>query len=185
MVGDIARFLLNVVFTLYGAVLLLRLWLQFVRMPPYNPISRTVFQVTDWIVIPLRRVLGGRGGVDWACLVAAWLTALVYLAAIILVAGGNPLSMLPEGLWIALMLMLKWSINLVMWVTLLMVILSWVNPGAPAMPVLHALTAPLLDPIRRVLPSLGSLDLSPLVLFLLTQIALMVLSRIGQPIFGL
>ena len=185
MFGDIARFLLNIVFTLYGAVLLLRLWLQFVRLPPYNPVSRTVFQVTDWIVIPLRRVLGGRGGIDWACVAAAWLTALVYLAAVMLQGGANPLSILPDGLWIALLLMLKWGINLVMWVTLLMAILSWVNPSAPAMPVLYALTAPLLDPIRRILPSLGGLDLSPLVLFLLTQIALMVLSRIGLPIFGL
>jgi len=185
MVGDIARFLLNVVFTLYGAVLLLRLWLQFARLPPYNPISRTVFQVTDWIVVPLRRVFGGRGGVDWASLVAAWITALIYLGTIMLIAGASPLAILPEGLWIALMLMLKWGINLVMWVTLLMVILSWVNPNAPAMPVLYALTAPILDPIRRVLPSLGGMDLSPLILFLLTQVALMVLSRIGLPIFGL
>jgi len=185
MLGDIAGFLLNIVSTLYGAVLLLRLWLQFVRLPPYNPISRTVFQVTDWIVIPLRRLLGGLGGIDWACVVAAWLTALVYLAALLLVDGMNPLSMFPDALWIALLLLLKWGINLVMWVTLLMVILSWVNPHAPAMPALHALTSPLLDPIRRVLPALGGLDLSPLVLFLLTQIALMVLSRIGLPIFGL
>ncbi|VCU69501.1 YGGT family protein [Pigmentiphaga humi] len=185
MFGDIVPFLLNTLFTLYGAVLLLRLWLQFARMPAHNPISRTVFQVTDWIVIPLRRLLGGRGGVDWACLVAAWLTALVFLMAVMLVRGFNPLAIMPQGLWIALVMMLKWGINLMMWVTLLMVILSWVNPSAPAMPVLQGLTAPLLDPIRRVLPSMGGLDLSPLVLFLLTQVALMMLSRLGLPIFGL
>ncbi|MBX6319593.1 YggT family protein [Pigmentiphaga sp.] len=185
MFGDIAQFLLNILATLYGAVLLLRLWLQFVRMPPYNPISRTVFQFTDWIVVPLRRVIGGRGGIDWACVVAAWVTALVYLAAVMMVDGINPTSLFPEALWIALLLLLKWGINLVMWVTLLMVILSWVNPRAPAMPALHALTAPLLDPIRRMLPAMGGLDLSPLVLFLITQIALMVLSRIGLPVFGL
>lgn len=185
MLGDIARFLLNIVFTLFGAVLLLRVWLQLVRMPPYNQVSRTVFKVTDWIVVPLRRVLGSRGGIDWACIVAAWLCALVYLMTTILVSGGNPISLLPIGLAIALIMVLKWAINLVMWVTLLMAIMSWVNPTAPAMPVLIALTEPLLNPIRRIIPNLGGIDLSPIVLFVLTQIALMVLSRLGLPLFGL
>ncbi len=185
MFGEIARFLLNIAFTLFGAVLLLRLWMQFVRMPAFNPISRTIFQISDWIVVPLRRLLGGRGGIDWASLAAAWLTALAFLFATAVVAGINPMSLFPAGLWIALLLVLKWAVNLVMWVTLLMVILSWVNPSAPAMPVLDALTAPLLDPLRRVLPKLGSLDLSPLVLFVLTQIALMVLAQLGLPLFGL
>jgi YggT family protein len=82
-------------------------------------------------------------------------------------------------------MVLKWAINLVMWVTLLMAIMSWVNPSAPAMPVLITLTEPLLNPIRRIMPSLGGIDLSPMVLFLLTQVALMVLSRLGLPLFGL
>lgn len=185
MLGEIARFLLNIVFTLFGAVLLLRVWLQLVRMPPYNQVSRTVFKVSDWIVVPLRRIIGGRGGIDWACIVAAWLCALVYLMLTILVSGGNPVSVLPIGLAIALIMVLKWAINLVMWVTLLMAIMSWVNPTAPAMPILIALTEPLLNPIRRVIPSLGGIDLSPMVLFILTQIALMVLSRLGLPLFGL
>ncbi|GAA4329943.1 YggT family protein [Pigmentiphaga soli] len=183
MFGDIAQFLLNIVFTLYGAILLLRLWMQWARLPPYNPIARPLFQAADWIVVPLRRVLGGRGGIDWACLVAAWLTAVVFLFLSVLVSSGNPLAIFPLGLGIALLLVLKWAINLVMWITLLMAIMSWVNPHAPLMPMLYALTAPLLDPIRRILPSMGGLDLSPLVLFLLTQIALMILARAGLPVF--
>lgn len=185
MLGDIARFLLNIVFTLFGAVLLLRVWLQMVRMPPYNSVSRTVFKITDWLVVPLRRVIRGAGGIDWACIVAAWLCALVYMLAIMLVSGLNPVSLLPEGLFIALVLVLKWAVSLVMWVTLLMAIMSWVNPTAPAMPVLVALTDPLLNPIRRIMPSLGGIDLSPLVLFVLTQIALMVLARLGLPMLGI
>jgi len=185
MLGDITRFLLNIVFTLYGAVLILRLWLQYVRVPPYNPISRAVFRATDWIVIPLRRLLGGLGGIDWACLVAAWLTALVYLAATMLVVGVNPLVLFPAGLWLALLLLAKWVLNLVVWVTLLMAILSWVNPAAPAMPILLALTEPLLTPIRRALPSLGGLDLSPIVLFVIAQVLLMVLTQLGLPYVGM
>lgn len=182
MFGDIVHFLLDIVFTLYGALLLLRLWLQFARIPPYNQISRTVFRASDWIVLPLRRVLGGQGGIDWACLVAAWLTALVYMVANLAATGLNPMILFPSGLWIALIVALKWGVSLVMWATLLMAILSWVNPAAPVMPVLMGLTAPLLNPIRRILPSTGGFDFSPLVLFVLTQVALMVLARLGLPL---
>ena len=59
MFGDIARFLLNTVFTLFGAALLLRAWMQVVRMPPYNPVSNAVMQATNWIVLPLRKILPG------------------------------------------------------------------------------------------------------------------------------
>ena len=183
--GDIARFILNIIFTLFGAVLLLRVWLQMARMPPFNTVSQTVFKVTDWIVIPLRRVLGSRGGIDWACVFAAWVCAVVFLFATVAVSGISPLELFPQALWIAVVMVLKWAVNLVMWITLLMVIMSWVNPSAPAMPVLIALTDPLLAPIRRVMPSLGGLDLAPIVLFILTQVALMVIARIGLPFLGM
>jgi YggT family protein len=184
MFGDIAQFLLNTIFTIYGAILLLRLWMQAVRLPPYNPLSRTLFQATDWIVIPLRRMLGSAGGIDWACVVAVWLTAVVYLCVSVMVAGSNPLVIFPVGLLIAFLMVVKWALNLILWMTLLMAVMSWVNPRAPAMPLLYALTAPLLNPIRRILPNFGGIDLSPLVLFLLTQVALMVLARVGLPVFG-
>ena len=70
---------------------------------------------------------------------------------------------------------LKWGVNLVLWLTLIQVILSWVNPMAPVMPVLQTLTAPLLDPIRRLLPTPGGLDFSPLVVLILAQVLIMVL----------
>ena len=79
---------------------------------------------------------------------------------------------------------LKWAFNLVLWLTLIQVILSWVNPMAPIMPVLQTLTAPLLDPIRRVLPNLGGIDFSPLVLLILAQIIMMVLESLAFSLFG-
>ncbi|WP_459741142.1 YggT family protein, partial [Pseudomonas aeruginosa] len=55
MFGEIARFLLNTVFTLFGAALILRVWMQAVRVPPYNPVTQAVLQATNWLVLPLRR----------------------------------------------------------------------------------------------------------------------------------
>src|SRR5690606_12339060 len=89
----------------------------------------------------------------------------------------------PSAIWIALMVSIKWGLNLIMWVTLIMVIMSWVNPNSPIMGILSELTAPMLNPIRRFMPDLGGIDLSPLVLLLLTQVALMVLGRLGLPVF--
>src|ERR1700712_5351317 len=95
MFGDIARFLIDIVFTLFGAALLLRAWMQAVRLPPRNPFSQGIFQISDWLVVPLRRILPGKGGVDWACLVGAWLAAVIYLVLVVAVAGGDPRTLFP------------------------------------------------------------------------------------------
>ncbi|MCP1117859.1 YggT family protein [Robbsia andropogonis] len=180
MFGDIARFLIDIVFTLFGAALLLRAWMQAVRMPPRNSVSQGVFQITDWIVVPLRRVLPGTGGVDWATLLAAYVVALLYLLLVVAVAGGDPGDMFPLVFAFALLTTVKWAVNLLMWATLLMALMSWLNPRAPTMALLDILTAPFLNPLRRVLPLIGGMDLSPLALFVITQILLMVISRLGM-----
>jgi len=182
MFTEIALFLLDTVFTLFGMALLLRLWMQLTRLPTRNPVSQGVFQVTDWLVRPLRRLIPGIGGFDWATLIAAWLTGVVYLTLALAVSGGNPLDFLPFTLLMAIPSVLKWTVSLVMWVTLLMALLSWVNPHSPVTPIIHHLTAPLLRPIQRVVPRLGGFDISPLVLFVIAQILLMVIARLGAGI---
>ncbi len=101
MFGDVARFLLNTVFTLFGAALLLRAWMQVVRMPPYNPVSNAVMQATNWIVLPLRKILPG-GKIDWASILAAYIAALVYMTLMIVFAGVDPTIMLPMIFLVAL-----------------------------------------------------------------------------------
>jgi len=180
MFTEIALFLLDTVFTLFGMALLLRLWMQLTRLPSRNPVSQGVFQVTDWIVRPLRRIIPGLGGIDWATVIAAYLTAVVFLLCRALVLGADPVGFLPLILALGLLNMLKWGISMVMWVTLLMAVLSWVNPQSPmAGPIWH-LTAPLLRPIQRVLPRLGGFDISPLILFVIAQILLMVIASVSR-----
>jgi YggT family protein len=185
MFGDIARFLIDIIFSLFGAVLLLRVWMQAVRLPPYNPVSHGVFQASDWIVLPLRRIIPGVGGIDWASILAAWLTALVYLVLLTMAADGDPLALFPLGLLMAVLVLVKWALNLLMWMTLLLAILSWINPRTPVLPVLYHLTAPFLNPLRRVLPRLGGMDLSPLILYVLIQVLLIVIARAGLSLFGI
>ncbi|MYZ42742.1 YggT family protein [Schauerella aestuarii] len=186
MIGDILRFLLDIAFTLFGAALIIRAWMHAVRIPPLNPLAHAVFRGTDWLVGPLRRVIPSRGRIEWACLVGAWLAALVYLFLMWLAAIGTlpPVSALPMALGAALLTVVKWILNLVVWLTLIQAVLSWVNPGAPLMPLLQTLTTPLLDPIRRILPR-TTIDFSPLVLLILAQVLLMIITRASFRLFGL
>ncbi len=79
---------------------------------------------------------------------------------------------------IALLTVAKWGLTLLLWTTLLLAVLSWVNPRSPAMQVAMQLTAPFLNPIRRAIPLIGGMDLSPLVLFLVIQVLLIVLAKL-------
>jgi YggT family protein len=180
MLGDIFQFLLNILFTLFGAAILVRAWMHAVRLHPFNPVARTLMQATDWLVLPLRRITPAGRSIDWACVVAVWLTALVYIYLQWLATYGMvlPLAYLPLALLGALITAVKWFFNLLVWATLLQAVLSWINPMAPVMPVLQTLTDPLLDPIRRILPRTG-IDFSPLVLLVLAQVVLMVISHLS------
>ncbi|SAL45262.1 membrane protein [Caballeronia choica] len=186
MFGDIARFLLNTVFTLFGAALLLRAWMQVVRMPPYNPVSNAVMQATNWIVLPLRKILPG-GKVDWASILATFIASVVYVVLMVVLAGVDPMLMLPMLLLVAVLTVVKWALNLITWMTILMALLSWLNPQSPAMPLLYQITAPFLDPLRRILPRLGGIDLSPVLLLVIVQVLLMVVTRIAvsMTLFGI
>jgi len=115
------------------------------------------------------------------------LVALFYLFFMWMLATGSlPNSgMISSGLIAAAVTMGRWALNLIIWMTLIQAVLSWVNPLAPVMPVLRTLTDPLLEPIRRILPSFSGFDFSPLALLILAQIALMMLNRISFTLVGM
>lgn len=114
MFGEIFQFLINILFTLFGAALVLRCWFQYARVHPYHPIVQGIAQATNWLVHPLRRVIPGFAGIDWASLIAAWLTAVVYLLLLTLIAGFNALSILPAALGAAILMVLKWALTLLL-----------------------------------------------------------------------
>lgn len=186
MFGDIARFLLDICFTLFGAALFLRAWMHAVRLPPFNPLAHGVYQASNWLILPLRRLIPATGKVDWTSLAALWLTALVYLLLAWLVSVGAliPPALLPAVAASALLMAVKWALNLVVWMTLAQAVLSWVNPLSPLMPILQTLTRPLLDPIRHILPRM-SVDFSPLLLLVIAQVLLMLLTRVGYGLMGI
>lgn len=181
---QIVRFLLEIVFTLFSAALILRAWMRVARVHPRNPLSQPIAAVTDWLVMPLRRVIPSQN-IDWASLTGAWLAGIAFVVAGLLLSGLSPLSALPTVLGLSFLMVVKWSLNLVVWITLVQAILSWVNPQAPMMPLLQAITAPLLNPIRRVIPAPGGFDLSPLIVIVLAQVGMMILSSLSYSLMGL
>ena len=165
--------------TFFTILLLMRFFMQLVRAPFDSPIGSFVLNLTNWLVLPLRRFLPSWRGIDLASLLSAWLlqTLLLGIAAGFgLATVGGPLTLL----WLGLIALLRLELWLMLIVVLLVAILSWVNPGAPVMPLLDELSRPWLRPFRRHVPLIGGIDISPLLLLLLLQIGLVLLNGLGQ-----
>ena len=179
MLYSILGLIIDTVAGLFGAILLLRFWMQAVRVRPPMAFAQFMFQVTDWLVKPLRRVLPGVGGYDWASLAGAFLVVLAAVALHLFMAA----SFTPQALFaFSLLRLAQWVLYGLMGLLIIEVIFSWVNPHAPLAPLVRALNEPMMRPLRRVIPLLGGIDLSPIVAFLLLRIALYLVSAILLPL---
>ncbi|NRR33020.1 YggT family protein [Oxalobacteraceae bacterium] len=165
--------IVDAIATLLGGALLLRFWMQAIRVRPPSSVAQFTFQLSDWLVRPLRRIVPGVGGYDWASLIGAFL--IVMLATSVMFIAGWPAQMV---LLMALQRFLQWILYGFMALLVVEAIFSWVNPHAPLAPFVRALNEPILNPIRRVVPLVGSLDLSLLVALILLQIAQLLLGML-------
>lgn len=171
---QIINLILDVATGLVGGACLMRLVMQWQRLPFQNPVGRFVFAVTDWLVMPLRRFLPALGRLDTSSLVAAWLMKLSHVTAM-WILGGSQAAFL--GILVASLFgVMHWLVSGLSVIILLYAILSWVQPNSGSMMLLSRLVEPWLAPIRNVLPQPGGIDLSPLVLLLILQIAGMLLA---------
>ena len=176
MADQAIRYLLDVVFGLFTYALLLRFVMQWLRAPFRNPLGQAVVALTDWIVKPLRRVIPGWKGTDWASLVATYVFQFLWLLAYALVFGG--FGIMGAGVAFLLVATVVALVKAALWLLIVVVIaqavLSWVAPDGPLSGLLNALTFPFLRPIRKVLPPIGGvLDLSPLVVIVIAQLVQM------------
>jgi YggT family protein len=174
MLNQELRFLIDTAFGFVVYAALLRFIMQWLRAPFRNPIGQAVTALTDWAVKPLRKLLPGFGGYDWASLVFAWLGQLLWLVALAALAGTEFSATIAGYLAVlALVELIRASLWILIGAVFLQAILSWIAPDGPLAGVLNALTFRVLAPIRRVIPPLGgSLDLSPLIVIVLAQLAL-------------
>lgn len=173
-------FLLDAVVSFFCTLFVLRFMMQAMRVSFAGQLGNFVVALTNWAVKPLRRVVPGIGGMDWSSLLAA--LGLQLLLSLIIFGISSPTAIEADAgtvalmaLWFALRALLRLSIYILIGAMILQAVLSWVSPYSPLSAPAHQLTRPVLDPIRRILPTISGIDLSPLVAILLLQMLLMFL----------
>jgi len=178
MLYSIFSFVLDVIAGVVGGACLLRLYMQWLRVPFSNPLGQFVMALTHWLVLPLRRLLPSGSRVDLASLLGAYLMefvqfSLLWVVAYLFSGHGAALTAVPV---LALFGLLRLVISGLTGLLIVYAVLSWVQTRSPMHDTLERLCVPALRPVRRVVPLVGGVDLSPLVLLVLLQIAAMVLN---------
>lgn len=173
-----AVYILQTIGSLYLLIVLLRFILQLVRADFYNPLSQFIVRATHPLLKPLRKVIPSIAGLDLASLVLAIVVQLVLMALTLMLLGydvDNPLQLLVWSIIGVTALFLK----VFFFALIISVILSWVAQGShnPTAMLINQICEPLLAPIRRILPSMGGLDLSPIVAFLILNLIDMLVIR--------
>ncbi len=176
MITNALQFLLHTILGLFTLAVLLRFYLQLTGAPFKNPVSQAVVTLTNFAVKPLRRLVPGWGGLDFATLILAFVAQLLLQLGTLWLSD-FPLFVAGSQIWLALLGLtmiglLKLSIYIFLYAVLLQAILSWMSPHTLITPVLDALTRPLLKPLRNRIPTAGGLDLSPLVVFIGAELLL-------------
>ncbi|MDV6318655.1 YggT family protein [Chromohalobacter sp. HP20-39] len=165
--GSAGLMLVNTLVNVYLFVLMLRFLLQFSRADYYNPVSQAVIKATRPVVAPLQRIFRPRGRFDPASLVAGLLLKGIVIFVLLKFAG---IGMPPiQGVLVAALAgVLGAILDIYFFALIIMIILSWVAPQAshPGAILVHQLVEPIMAPVRKVIPPLGMIDLSPIVVFI-------------------
>lgn len=176
---NVGLFLVESLFSLYIGAVLLRFLLAWSRANFYNPLSQFLVKVTNPVLVPLRRMIPAMGKIDSAALVLAFGLTLLKIILLVGIAGVS------AGVGTILLSAVSDLLRAVVWIyifaLIVQAIMSWAGNtyGNPLSDVLNSLTHPLLQPIRNIVPTIGMVDLSPMVAILLLNIVLIVLESFG------
>lgn len=168
MLSQMASLLVDVVAGFFVYTLLARFHFQWLRVPFRNPLGEFIVAVTNWMVAPARRLVPPLAGLDLASLLLAFAFQCAAIWALAAIAGVQPEPGRLAAL--AAVTLLRYSLHILVFAIIVQAVLSWVNPYNPMAGIFNAVTRPFLAPIRRFLPVMGGLDLSPLVLLVLLQL---------------
>jgi YggT family protein len=166
-------FLIDVLFGLYIFAVMLRFFLQIVRADFYNPLCQAIVTVTNPVLRPLRRTIPAVGGIDTASLLLLLVLQLISVYLVALLLGHSPGLM---GLLLgAIAELISKALYLFIFAIFIQIVLSWIAPGTynPIVGVIDAITTPLLRPARRLLPPMGGIDFSPMLVIVGLYLALM------------
>lgn len=168
-------FLLDSIATAFVAVLLLRFHLQITRASYNNPLSQFSMTLTDFAVKPLRRIIPGLWGLDLATLMVAWLVEFLLISLVVVLSGRAAefgLALTGGVALAALMELIKIALWMVILLQFMLFVISLVNPYSPYMSLLNAMNRPFARPVQKVVPPIGNIDLSPMVIVLICSVLL-------------
>jgi YggT family protein len=178
MLAQTFEFLLRTALDFLAAAFLLRFLLQAVRAPTRTALARFIFAVTDFAVRPARRIVPGFRGHDLSTLVLAWVASTLTWATVLTLRGHSlgeaPLEAVGALALLGAVGVFKLALYVVLFSVLLHAVLSWINPHSPAAPLLAALTRPFLAPLRRRVPLVGGVDISPVLVIIVCQLLITV-----------
>ncbi len=176
MVGQALAFVLETIFDLFILAVLVRFWMQALRAPTRNPIAQFTIAFTDFAVKPLRRVVPGLFNLDLSSLIVAWFAEFVLQVLLLLVLGAplaDNLGVLSVVLFLSLVKLVRLSIYVFMGAIIIQAVLSWFATYHPVAPFFDALSRPFLKPIQRAIPTIGGVDVSPVLVLIAFQLILM------------
>ena len=180
MLTNLLLLILEAVTGFFVFLLLIRFYMQWLRVSFRNQLGQFVVTLTDWLVRPARRVIPGLFGLDLPSLAGALVLHGGFLAIAFWLKhfsfGAHAGIAVAIILAIAVIELLRFSVYLLIGIVLIAAVLSWVNPHAPLAPLFNGLSRPFLRPFQRLIPPIAQVDLSPLVLLLVLQVALMLLA---------
>jgi YggT family protein len=183
MFVQIATLLIDTVVAFLVFLLLARFHFQWLRVPFRNPMGEFVLALTNWVVLPARRVIPGLVGLDPATLLLAWAFQGFGLWAQAAIVGAEPSAVAIVA--VAAVDLLRYSVYILVFAVFVQVAISWINPDAPLGPLFDMVTRPFLRPLRRYVPPVGRVDLSPLVLLLVLYILLIPIAHLRAAAAGL
>lgn len=180
MLAQIGQLLVDGVTGFFVYLLLARFLWQWLRVPFRNPLGAFLVATTNWAVLALRRVIPPLAGLDLASLAAAWLTQVLALWALLALRGGELGAASGAGALaaVACVDLVRFSLYILIFAVIVQAVLSWMSPYSPVAPVFDAMTRPFLRPIRRLVPPIANVDLSPLVLLIVLQVLLIPLAHV-------
>jgi YggT family protein len=175
MLGNTVQFLLDIFVHGFAGVLLFRFLLQWLRAPMRNPVGEFIMALSDFVVLRARRFIPSIQRLDTATLLLAFIFELISLSLTLWVSGYPfaPFPLIGLLAW-STVEMIRLSVYFLMGALVAQAILSWVNPYNPLSPLLSAITQRFLRPLQRIVPLIGNVDLSPLLLLVICQIILFV-----------
>lgn len=174
-------FLISTLFGLYILAFMLRLILQIVRADFYNPVSRFIVKITNPPLKPLRRFIPGFAGIDMASVIIMLALQMLEFFIITLLRNFPAPDILGLTLY-AFIELVTLGFYVFLFSIFILAILSWINPGQynPINNLLSQITAPVLRPVRRLLPPMSGMDLSPMLAMVgLWLIKLLLLDPLG------